>query len=579
MLLSFKKIDLEKISLKKSHIKKFSAVMMTALMTSISITVPVFAEGDPVEIIRPTEDVERTVGDVSVTDEEDAVAVVNTNGVNVDLTTGNVEQSGVIDHNQGYGIAAVAEAPDGGKSVNSVTVNGDVSASVVAVLTEAAAGGENVIEVMGNTNETSSGGSEPTVPKSGVAMKSSEGGENDVTIHGYIGSVERPFSMFSTGEDSVNLAQIDGNVNGYGAANMYAEKGGINVVFAGQDVISDQIVLFRNNEGYNHLIVKGDISTKDGLYLNSGAAGEGINEVVSLGSITGGVCFNKQGEGEPDLVFASDTLHGSEGAIALAGDTQLERDSVIAWKVESDTDDLVCRLRVNENADDYTLEPDREAEKNIGYVIRTEAPEAGATLMALKGDGSPLDAGEILMYDGDPIQVDYAYEGDKVILRINMEDGYELDGVFSDEGKTESLLVDENGNYYVIVPRGGGVMLSVRTKFATPYEKSSDPADTAASGSQSVTALASDDMNIALITESALGSAVSITLPEGTGLSAGVVASLLARRDVATAVSFVLNGVTYKVVIPAGADLLSLINAAGGIDIEALIKAFGVSAA
>jgi hypothetical protein len=58
-----------------------------------------------------------------------------------------------------------------------------------------------------------------------------------------------------------------------------------------------------------------------------------------------------------------------------------------------------------------------------------------------------------------------------------------------------------------------------------------------------------------------------------------VVASLLARRDVATAVSFVLNGVTYKVVIPAGADLLSLINAAGGIDIEALIKAFGVSAA
>ena len=45
MLLNIKKIDLENISLKKSYIKKFSAVMMTALMTSISITVPVFAEG------------------------------------------------------------------------------------------------------------------------------------------------------------------------------------------------------------------------------------------------------------------------------------------------------------------------------------------------------------------------------------------------------------------------------------------------------------------------------------------------------------------------------------------------------
>ena len=46
-------------------------------------------------------------------------------------------------------------------------------------------------------------------------------------------------------------------------------------------------------------------------------------------------------------------------------------------------------------------------------------------------------------------------------LGIAVPDGYTLTGAYNGEGEKIALEKDADGNYYVVVPRGGGVYLSV----------------------------------------------------------------------------------------------------------------------
>ena len=60
----------------------------------------------------------------------------------------------------------------------------------------------------------------------------------------------------------------------------------------------------------------------------------------------------------------------------------------------------------------------------------------------------------------------------------------------------------------------------------------------------------------------------------GGALSVTVTQALLSRPDLTVEVTYYINGVLYRVVIPAGADLTELLNASGGIDFETLGAAF-----
>ncbi|MBQ6365382.1 MAG: InlB B-repeat-containing protein [Oscillospiraceae bacterium] len=54
-----------------------------------------------------------------------------------------------------------------------------------------------------------------------------------------------------------------------------------------------------------------------------------------------------------------------------------------------------------------------------------------------------------------------AKENDKVTMKISVPDGYTLTGAFNGLGDKVALDKDENDDYYVEVPRGGGVFLSI----------------------------------------------------------------------------------------------------------------------
>ena len=62
-----------------------------------------------------------------------------------------------------------------------------------------------------------------------------------------------------------------------------------------------------------------------------------------------------------------------------------------------------------------------------------------------------------------------------------------------------------------------------------------------------------------------------------TGLSASVVAALIAKNDVPINLIYTVGGVKYKLVIPPGFNLLTLLNESGGIDFIKLISVFEAS--
>ena len=73
--------------------------------------------------------------------------------------------------------------------------------------------------------------------------------------------------------------------------------------------------------------------------------------------------------------------------------------------------------------------------------------------------------------------VETAHEGEKVILKVDVDDGYELNGAFNGQGEKVALQKDENGDWYVIVPKGGGVYLSVTVSRIEHKKKDNDDND------------------------------------------------------------------------------------------------------
>ena len=64
-----------------------------------------------------------------------------------------------------------------------------------------------------------------------------------------------------------------------------------------------------------------------------------------------------------------------------------------------------------------------------------------------------------------------AKEGETVTLKISVPDGYKLVGAYNGDGDKVPLKKDDQGNYYVVVPKAGGVYLSAE------FEEDSDDDD------------------------------------------------------------------------------------------------------
>lgn len=93
-------------------------------------------------------------------------------------------------------------------------------------------------------------------------------------------------------------------------------------------------------------------------------------------------------------------------------------------------------------------------EKSILYIMKLTQPDSGATLFATDANGKPLATSH---------GYSVAKEGDRVLLKVRVDEGSELLAAYDGAGNEVKLIKGEDGCYYIAytVPRGGGIGLSV----------------------------------------------------------------------------------------------------------------------
>lgn len=120
------------------------------------------------------------------------------------------------------------------------------------------------------------------------------------------------------------------------------------------------------------------------------------------------------------------------------------------------------RLNTRGNASTRTTARDFEL-NNIMYIIKVEQPSEGGTITAVDENGNDL---------AKSFGFNVAHEGEKVMLKANLEEGYNIIAAYNGLGEKQPLLKDEQGNYYIFIPKGGGVYLSAELEDTTEHSYS-----------------------------------------------------------------------------------------------------------
>lgn len=191
------------------------------------------------------------------------------------------------------------------------------------------------------------------------------------------------------------------------------------------------------------------------------------------------------------MFIESDYSHPSISDILVENEIQADNVGVLVYKQhaelllpENDENRVspthklnltAWKIKVNENgnvAEYYTADGevipegvsptgvDRDFEKKINYIVKVEKPAVGS-IKVLDANGKSLTKRH---------GYDVAREGEKIILKADK--GYQITAAYNGKGKKTALPKDKNGNFYLVVPKGGGVYLSAEVKKeATPTAK------------------------------------------------------------------------------------------------------------
>ena len=215
------------------------------------------------------------------------------------------------------------------------------------------------------------------------------------------------------------------------------------------DAEESGLVISNDGGGKTTANVKGVTAKSSALSIRSMGTDGQVKVAVEGNAISseanGLVYMNVGGGTGPDMVLVTETISGAtNGVVIYPATTALD---LTTWQITAGSGKVIV-------GDDE----DGTFAKSVSYIVKLEQPGEGATLTALKADGSALAK----KYDeGGQGGYEVASEGDKVILKADVQSGYEITGAYNGKGEQVALLKDEAGNYYVMVPQGGGVYLSV----------------------------------------------------------------------------------------------------------------------
>jgi len=498
------------------------------------------ADQDAVHVIaKDKNETEVTTQNVSAED-GNGILVVADNSGKADVTVnGNATGAGsMLDPDEdvqiGYSGAAIV-ASDNGEA--NLTITGNATGSIQGAGVAAGNGVKASITVGGDAVSTSYNADEGSGLLLGIV---DEPGNNKSTVNATVGGNVKG----SNGLTICNGLNENATHDLFGTANSF-DGGDVNVTVNG-DAIGSGSEYSRAIEAY---AFNGAVSN---IYVGGDAKGEQF-----------GVIAGAKGDGATNNIVVAGTVSGKEAGIASK--SKDGSNSITVWKIETGKN---APLVATYDADNNLVE-DKEAEKKVQYIIKVDQPK-GATLKATDANGKALAT--VTAVNGKTFE--YAHSGDKVLLKIDVDDDYKLDAVYGDKGQQYKLVKDASGNYYVEVPAGGGVYFSaVLTKKDKDKDDEEEKKETKTNTTVPIVSTEAQNA-ITSIVSTPIGGTSNIAIT-GTSIDASVVRMLLARRDINVNIACFVNGKLCLITIPAGANISDLIAANGTIDVAKLAERFG----
>lgn len=352
--------------------------------------------------------------------------------VNRDTTpaTNNVSTVGVV--------ALARPATEELSATANIVVKGDVKASTTT---------NYDVDVYGVNNQAT--GVYPQNSSIPVTTSVSIGGDVSAELVDGAGMVYGVYSFAYYASKAIT--DVAGGVSATGN-NGYAK--GVNVVAASSDPGGSQVSVSVGKDGVS--VIGGSSAT--GLYVMNSNGIASISVAGDVSSVakkengtSSGIMI--EGVGGSTDIFVDGTV--ASKSFGVRNDSKDGQCNVTVWKIVSDH--VAGKISGKEAVDDEATE------KAIKYIIKVEQPKEGAKLSALKADGTSLEQSHNL---------GVAYWGDKVLLKVDLEPGYRIKAAYNGlDGSKVQIVAGSDGNYYVVVPNGGGVYLSIDVE---KVEKPSD---------------------------------------------------------------------------------------------------------
>lgn len=327
-----------------------------------------------------------------------------------------------------------------------ITVGGDVTATaedgIAAGISFAGAQGTTEVSVEGDVQSTSE-----VASATAIEALNGKGSELTITVGGSVqqNTAEESSAIVanSYGDGSKLTIRIEGDV-----ASVSGEKA--------ETIETAAIQVTAYSTGEADISVGGDV-TSDTNAITVDADNGTVNLTVA-GDVkaeqTGLAVGGKNTDSSIDILVEG-TISGAENAVMVDGVTA-DNMKLTVWKIDYTGENAVSSSGQSAEA----AQAAAAVEESILYIIKLEQPKTGGTVSL---DGTTESHG-----------FDTAKEGETVTLKADA--GYSIVGAYNGESAKVTLLQDENGDYYVVVPKGGGVYLTVETE-KVPTEESSEASE------------------------------------------------------------------------------------------------------
>ena len=493
-------------------------------------------------------------GTVTATDLNRQTGVLASNGSKLtvgDTEVGGKESTGVIAESGSKATAGNVKVS--GEYMTGASAYGD---STVHVKGDVTATGENSVGIDGETGTIKVGGD-----VSGIEAVVARG-EADVTVGG---SVSGTLSgIVAVGNASVS---VKGDAETKVGPGVFAQENA--TVTVDGNVTGG--TFYEAPEGYEYVypaiiagagttvIVKGTVSTAERNFF-----AVGIN-CWDAGSQKGTLILEKaKAGGEANAIYVNAAPGASQEDILNS------LPDIVVGELVAKNEDFIWNsydngLYGNDPEDETIGELNEKIYATIWYMIRWNNSEGGS--FSVNGTSK---YGEY----------DVAQENQELGITIQIAEGYELESI---SGGKAQVLQRPDGTWSVIVPRGGGVNLSAVLKRIIKEEmKNSAVSNPGASGSEEQTTVQKSsgyaEFQKAVrsqIKNAAPGAVVEIDGKNWMSFDRSTMEELSKRNDLTVVVRFRYLGKRWRVVVPAGYAVQTLLNQEGYTGFLYLSAVFG----